>query len=187
MNHILGRITDLMTINRRIEHQTETISQLADRIRIRNISLRQTIDLNLKITFLRVSQVVRKKTTTHIRTRGITTIQERINGAVNLTWSIRDQIHMKVVLALILNRQIQGHRLRTIRKTLIKIRHRTLRMVKSIRKTLMNRLVIIVVRCYIDIDNKNLTIYRVSHHVSTKNTNILEMNRMIDVTMHRTM
>lgn len=137
MTHILRRTTDLMTINRRIEHQTGTVSQLTDRIR--NLSRMPIIALNSRIIFLRVLPVVRKRMTNRIQMQGTTTIREQINGAVNRTWAIRDRIHRKPVLLPILKLTIQGHRIRIIRKIHIKIRHLTLCTVKNIRKILTKR------------------------------------------------
>lgn len=143
MTHILRRTTDLMTINRRIEHQTGTISQLTDRIR--KLSRMPIIVLNSRIIFLRVLQVARKRMTNRIQMQGTTTIREQINGVVNRTSeTIRDRIHRKPVLVPILKPTIQGHRIRIIRKIHIKIRHLTLRSVKNIRKISTKRLVVIV-------------------------------------------
>lgn len=141
MIHILRRITDLMNINLRIEHQTETVSQLADPIHNHNLSHLLTIDLNSRIIFLPVLRVDRKRMMNRIRMREITTIQEQINGVVNLIWSIKDRIHRMQVLALMLKLPIQGLKLQITLKIHIKIRHLILRTVKNIRKISMTRLV----------------------------------------------
>lgn len=182
MNHILRKITD-QTTTLLTEHQIEIISQLMDRTRNLN-RLRLTIDLNSRTTFQRVLQVVRKKTTIFTQIQGTTTIQELISGVVSLVWQIRDKIHMKQVLALTRKLPIQGHKPRTFPKTHIKIHHPTLRMAKSIRKILVKWLVVTLIYCSVDITHK-LMIYRVNHHVLMKN--ILEMIKMIGVTMHRIM